>query len=254
MSKLVWHTWWLLHASILTILQRHLHILHLAASKMDCNFWASIMLPLIFSLPPMKACIPSSLPSAMDTKSASAIVMVQSLQPVEFKPLTSQGSQEHDDQTRFNYLKSEFQVFYVTWRDRQIMSNHVKSCNHVKSQDVQWTTGDSSDSAGNLAADRAGFFTRFRSTTAVLQIKDELALRTSVADDELEHLGQTESTCIRYHWIGICAFRHLHNNDNAHSFSLRSSAPEIAGALQGHCRGIAAALQGRCKEYRLANK
>jgi hypothetical protein len=39
-------------------------------------------------------------------------------------------------------------------------------------------------------------------------------------------------------------------NDNAHSFSLRSSAPE----LQGHCRGIAAALQGRCKEYRLANK
>ena len=35
--------------------------------------------------------------------------------------------------------------------------------------------------------------------------------------------------------LGICAFRHLHNNDNAHSFSLRSSAPE----LQGHCRGAA---------------
>lgn len=54
---------------------------HLAASKMDCNFCASIMLPLIFNLPPMKACIPSSLPSAMATKSASAMVMVQSSEP-----------------------------------------------------------------------------------------------------------------------------------------------------------------------------
>ena len=101
-------------------LQRHLHILHLAASKMDCNFWASIMLPLIFSLPPMKACIPSSLPSAMATKSASAIVMVQSLQPVEFKPLQAKGARNmlakltKLDSTLFNYIKMEVQVFYVT--------------------------------------------------------------------------------------------------------------------------------------------
>jgi hypothetical protein len=101
-------------------LQRHLHILHLAASKMDCNFWASIMLPLIFSLPPMKACIQSSLPSAMATKSASAIVMVQSLQPVEFKPLQAKGATNimakltKLDSTLFNYIKMEVQVFYVT--------------------------------------------------------------------------------------------------------------------------------------------
>merc|ERR1719502_1377429 len=36
------------------------------------------MLPLIFNLPPMKACMPSSLPSAIAKKSASAKVMVTS--------------------------------------------------------------------------------------------------------------------------------------------------------------------------------
>ena len=124
-------------------LQRHLHILHLAASKMDCNFWASIMLPLIFSLPPMKACIPSSLPSAMATKSASAIVMVQSLQPVEFKPLQAKGARNmlakltKLDSTLFNYIKMEVQVFYVTWRD-------VKSCQFSR---CAVNNGDSSDSA-----------------------------------------------------------------------------------------------------------
>eukprot|EP00427_Karlodinium_veneficum_P026670 CAMPEP_0169213652 /NCGR_PEP_ID=MMETSP1016-20121227/16922_1 /TAXON_ID=342587 /ORGANISM="Karlodinium micrum, Strain CCMP2283" /LENGTH=62 /DNA_ID=CAMNT_0009291393 /DNA_START=25 /DNA_END=213 /DNA_ORIENTATION=- len=36
------------------------------------------MLPLIFNLPPMKACIPSSLPAAIASKSAGAKVIVTS--------------------------------------------------------------------------------------------------------------------------------------------------------------------------------
>ena len=116
-------------------LQRHLHILHLAASKMDCNFWASIMLPLIFSLPPMKACIPSSLPSAMATKSASAIVMVQSLQPVEFKPLQA----KEPERWWLNWLNSIQHYSTISKWEFKFSMSLEETSNHVNSQDVQWT-------------------------------------------------------------------------------------------------------------------
>uniref|UniRef100_A0A2M4DEF4 Uncharacterized protein n=1 Tax=Anopheles darlingi TaxID=43151 RepID=A0A2M4DEF4_ANODA len=45
------------------------------------SFWASIMLPVIFSLPFMKAVCGCSLPSASSTMSPSAIVMVVSALP-----------------------------------------------------------------------------------------------------------------------------------------------------------------------------
>ena len=79
----------------------------------------------------------------MATKSASAIVMVQSLQPVEFKPLQAKGATNimakltKLDSTLFNYIKMEVQVFYVTWRD-------VKSCQISR---CAVNNGDSSDSA-----------------------------------------------------------------------------------------------------------
>ena len=79
----------------------------------------------------------------MATKSASAIVMVQSLQPVEFKPLQAKEPEKMMaeltklDSTLFNYIKMGVQVFYVAWRD-------VKSCQFSR---CAVNSGDSSDSA-----------------------------------------------------------------------------------------------------------
>ena len=123
-----------------------------------------------------------------------------------------------------------------------------ETSNHVNSQDLQWTA-----------------------VTAVILLKFSCWPRRLLHPLSQHHCRSSNQgrTCPpdqrRWWWtgtpwsnwvnlhqvsLGICAFRHLHNNDNAHSFSLRSSARE----LQGHCRGIVPALQGRCKEYRRANK
>ena len=123
-----------------------------------------------------------------------------------------------------------------------------ETSNHVNSQDLQWTA-----------------------VTAVILLKFSCWPRRLLHPLSQHHCRSSNQgrTCPpdqrRWWWtgtpwsnwvnlhqvsLGICAFRHLHNNDNAHSFSLRSSARE----LQGHCRGIVPALQGHCKEYRRANK